>query len=474
MQKLIYITIFCLIATSVQAQTPSVEYFMKSSYQKQNINPAFRARQGYVGFPGAGNFSADIKTNTLNLDHLTVKQNGEVLFFTHSDVSANSFLSDMKESNYLNLDVNENILSFGSYSGKKGYLFFDLNVRADVNASIPYSFFEFAKKGIAMNESSYYNFKDVRVQANAFFDIGVGYSYSLMEGKLIVGGKGKVLLGYASADLRINDMTIDAGLDRWIVNSDITLNAYGQTLKANYDDDGKFDDLDYDPKFGFSGFGLGLDLGANFNLGGLSDLFPDSPIADQLERFTFSMAFTDIGFISWNKSHALNMYSELDNTVITGNHSIDINNPDSFDDMIDDITDKLKDITDLREDEQKGRTTSLKTNMNIGLEYEIIKDELSVGVISTNRFAPLHTISEFTLGGSYRPCSWFELGLSYSAGYNNFDKFGLALHFAPKAGVNFFLASDYLIPDVNGEFLPISSKGVNVSFGLSFPLGARR
>lgn len=476
-QSILYALLLCFVALPVSGQTPNTEYFMKSSYQRSNLNPALRARQGHVGFPALTNLSADFKTNTLNLDHLVFDGPGnEKVTFLHPSVGAEQFLDDISENNYLNASVYESIFTWGSYAGDNGYWFFDIAARSDIGANIPYSFFEFAKKGMSLNETSYYNLKDIRVVANLFADLGVGYSHDLLDKSLVVGAKAKVLLGYASADVLVKEAMINATSDQWIINSHITgdITIPGDIILER-DEDDKFDGFDLKPKSGIGGFGLGLDLGATLNLSGVTEsLFGDNPITDVLNRFTVSLAFTDIGFISWNKGSSKHIYTELEETVVTGDYQIDLNDSNSLKDDLDAMADKLEEFVNLKEKDASGRTTSLHTNMNIGLEYEVLPEQLTVGLLSTTRFNPIHTISELTVGGSYRPTSWFEAGLTYSMVFNHFNTIGLAIHFAPKRGANFFLATDYFLPKISKEFIPVTSKGANLMVGVSFPIGARR
>jgi hypothetical protein len=58
--------------------------------------------------------------------------------------------------------------------------------------------------------------------------------------------------------------------------------------------------------------------------------------------------------------------------------------------------------------------------------------------------------------------------------HSHFNTFGFALHIAPPVGVNFFVASDYIIPHINSNFFPTTSRGLNFQTGISIPLGSRR
>lgn len=466
-------TAVCLLALasmgfSLNGQTTNTHYFMNSSHQKMLKNPALRPQQGYFGIPLLDNVYADVKTNTLNLDHLTFDQGGEILTFMHKDVSADAFLADMADNNFLGGDVTLTLFSGGWYRGD-AFWNIDANVRTQFDVNIPYSLFEFAKKGIAMNEPSYYEIEDLRATLNSYLELGTGYSRPFLNNTLIVGAKAKVLLGIGNMDLQANSIKIDAGLDRWVVRSEVSLDASAPGISATYDDeDGRFDGIDISG-FTISGFGLGFDLGATYNLSALAGTGTEF-----LKNMTVSLAVTDIGFMTWSKSNTIAMGSTLDDVVITGDFNIDTDESYSLEDDFDEVVDRLEEITDLKEKEAKSRTTGLRTNINVGLEYEVLPNKLNVGVLSTTRVNPSHTISEFTLGAAYQPLEWLEAGLSYSFVYNKWNTIGLALNLVPKKGVNMFISTDYFLPRVSSEFIPISTKGVNVMFGLSVPLHARR
>ncbi|MDL2257066.1 DUF5723 family protein [Bacteroidales bacterium OttesenSCG-928-I14] len=468
--------IIMFVAATAIAQTTNTTYFMKTSSHRIQKNPALMPEQGYVGIPVLGNIYAGLNTNTLNMDHLWPMQDGTPLFFMNKEVSAGEFLSSMAERNYLGVDVNTSILSFG-FRKPSGFLHFELNLKAQADANIPYGLFDFAKNGIAMDKDSQYNFKDLQVDGSAYAEIVGGYSFSLMNKSLQIGANAKILVGLANANLLIKDFRLNANQDLWTASSDIVLDITGPTnnLQVQYDEEGNLDGVETN-KFGTAGIGLGFDIGGSFNFGGISELIGSDALADVLSRFTLSAALTDIGFISWNKASSASLSSKLDDTVIIGDGRFDLNDSNTFDETLDRFEDIFDEITDFKEN-TPGKTTSLRTNFNVGLEYEILKDQLTVGLLSTTRFNPSHTISEFTIGGAYRPADFFELGLSYSCVHNKFDSFGLAINLCPSKGLNLFLASDYLFPRIakgpKGIPLPTTMKGLNVLFGLSVPIGKR-
>jgi len=446
---------------------------MKTYNNRTSLNPALRPEQNYMGMPFLlNNLYVDVKTNSLNMDHLTFRQDGELLSFMHKDVSADKFLKGISSDNYANMDFNYTLFSFGFYKGK-GFWNVDFNLKAQVDANLPYSAFELMKRGFAMNEPSYYNVKDTRIKANTYAELGVGHSRPFLDNTLIVGAKAKVLMGFANFDAHIRDMKVNAGLDEWVIRSHATLDGSAPGLYPTFDEEDKFDSYEWKESFGIPGMGLGFDLGATYALSGLADL-TDGTWADILNRLTVSLAFTDLGFISWSKSNSSHLYSSLEDEVITGNFEIDFDdNNSSLQDDIDKIKDKFEEIIEFKEGEAKSRTTGLRTNMNIGIEYEILKEKLSAGFLSTTYFNSSKNVTEATLALTYRPIKCIETALSYSFVYSKFDTFGFAVNFNPTKGVHFFLASDYIIPHMNSEFMPVTSKGVNLQLGLSIPLGPR-
>ncbi|MCD8176130.1 MAG: DUF5723 family protein [Tannerellaceae bacterium] len=167
---------------------------METYSNRTSINPALRPEQGYIGMPFILNdLYVDVKTNALNMDHLTFRQNGELLSFMHKDVSADKFLNGMPDNSYANMDLNYSLFSFGFYKGK-GFWNVDFNIKAHADANVPYSAFELMKKGFAMNEPSYYNVKDTRLTASAYAELGVAHSRPFLDDNLVVGAKAKFYL----------------------------------------------------------------------------------------------------------------------------------------------------------------------------------------------------------------------------------------------------------------------------------------
>lgn len=455
---------FC--AANLQAQKIArTAYFMKT-LDRTGINPALRPDQGYIGIPALGNVYVTGMTNTINLDHFIFPGNNEMVTFMHRDVSIADFLDGMKDKNYLSADANVSLLSAGWYRGD-AFWTVDLSVRAHVDGTVPKTLFEFAKIGYREDEP--YNMKDARVIGNGFGELGVGYSRPFLNNTLILGAKAKFLIGLADFDAKVDQLNLSMNPDQWTAISRATIKSSVPGLSPKYDEEGKFDGFDYDSEFSISGYGFGLDIGGEYSLSGFADVLPI------LEKFKVSASFNDIGFIAWSKKNALMMTSP-ETAVILAGAAPGAPSPEdpSLEKQLDNLLDNLERAIDFQEDEAKSHTTTLRMSMNWAVEYEILKDKLSAGLLSSTYFNHSHTQTELTVSGNYMPLDWLAASLSYSFMYSDFKTFGFALHLAPSKGLNFFLAGDYIIPHVNSDWIPTSSRGVNAQIGLSIPLGARR
>jgi hypothetical protein len=451
--------------SSTFGQSARTEYFLSSSYVKTSLNPALRPTKGYIGIPGLTNLSIGYRTNTFALENFLfpgVGEKGKTGSFLHEKVSYDQFMKGISGQNYLGLDLNETILGFGFYVGK-AFLTFDAGLRVNTELNIPGDVFEFLKKGATFEgNGKTYDFGGISADAIAYGQIGLGGSYPLLDNSLLVGGKVKVLLGLTHGGFSLDRMKLNIGKDIWSVTetqSSIQLAMAG--VKPTYDDEGRFDGFDSeDLAIGLNGFGLGLDLGASFKL---SHLIEDK--TSFLNNFTVSAAVTDLGFISWNKSNSLYLATDSKDITISGDKEISFENSE---DIFADLEDSFEDVYDFKEkpDGIKGNT-NLKATLNWGIEYAFPKQNINVGLLSTTWFNSAKTVSEYTIGGAYRPLRGLEAGLSYSFVYGGFQTVGLSLHL----GNIFYIASDYVFPKTNSMFVPVSAKALNLQLGFAIPIG---
>lgn len=80
---------------------------------------------------------------------------------------------------------------------------------------------------------------------------------------------------------------------------------------------------------------------------------------------------------------------------------------------------------------KESRKSRLASTLVLGAEYGFFNNKLAVGVLSTTRFVQPDALTELTFSANYRPKSWFNVALSYSAIQSAGKSFGLGLKLGP-------------------------------------------
>ena len=428
---LLGICISLLVPTALQAQYLRSSYFMEGSSTRMQLNPALQPKRGYVNIPGIGSVTAEVSTNSLGIQDVIDVFDSDGEFYNND-----KFYNRLKGMNEVNISANTDVISFGFYKGK-GFWSFNVGARADVDATIPKTMFDYLRAIDAENFSwgsgKTFNIQNEKLRLNAYIEVGAGYSRAINE-RLTIGGKAKLLLGAGNINLKINQLHLsgkEAGIDsEFQIISDAYLEASAKGLELE-EENGYITDLDYN-SFGISGYGAGIDLGASYQL---------------MKNLTLSAAILDLGFISWGKSNSQVAESRKNTTI-------DKDNYDTSSDVLD------FELYGLQKKENKSRTTSLSPTMVIGGEYGLLNNKLGLGLLSTTRFGQLKTYSELTLSANYRPNTLINATLSYSM-LQGGETFGIAFKVGP-----LMLGTDYM-------YFGNNSKHVNAFIGLSIPLGKK-
>lgn len=436
-----------LLGMTVHAQYLRTSYFMEGTSSRLELNPGLQPMRGYFNIPVLGSFNVGTSSNVLGInDIVDVLDSGEDIFLN------DDLYSRLKSDNRLNVNLKTDVLSFGWYAGK-GFWNVNVGLRADVGASIPQSMFEYLRR-VNNTEDINGSFSNMNFNLNAYAEIGLGYSRQITE-KLSVGGRVKVLLGIARAEMAVDNF--DIYVDDALTNGDYTeLNPYqtygsatvnarvSTTMKGgglSFDETtGQIDGFDIDgSNFGIAGAGFGIDLGASYKV---------------WDNLTVSAAVLDLGFIKWKESETTVAAPANGSFEVTGSNYQDFLDGDFL------SMDRFNFVQD-KEAAEDTKTTLASTILLAG-EYGLLDNKLSVGAIYTARFAEPKTLNELTFSATYRPKNWFNIAASYSPIQAGGKSFGLAL----KLGA-LFLGTDYM-------YFGNSSKAVNAFIGLSIPLGKSR
>lgn len=463
--KLIGVFFIMLVCTlSANAQFLRTSYFMEGTHYRQQLNPALTPTKGYFNLPVIGAVNATVGSTSLGYqDIIDIIDDGDD-FYTKPD-----FMNRLKDNNKLNVNFSTEILSAGWYKGKN-FWSFNIGLRTDIGANLTKNMFTFLNEMETVEENwrnSNYDISGQQLNINAYTEIGLGLSRQI-NSRLTVGARVKALLGIGNMELKLNRVAMSANLpsdqqiNQWSSESywnSMTpsqaaqaaqelkdkFNNYhanltvGAELKSSFkglelqEEEGKdyVTDFDFDSgKLGIAGYGFGIDLGASYKI---------------LDNLTVSASVLDLGFISWSKSSTKIASANPDPIDIKGStyaNMVDPNNPNTVMNAVNQLQNDAQgymdrvtngDVLDYDmlqlevSDAKESRKSRLASILVLGAEYGFFNNKLAVGVLSTTRFVQPDALTELTFSANYRPKSWFNVALSYSAIQSAGKSFGLGL-----------------------------------------------
>ncbi len=439
-------TISVMTCFGVVAQTAHTGYFMDKMPLRHELNPAFAPEFNYVTMPVVGDLNLGMNAN-IGLDNFLFNRNGETVTGLHKDVSANDFLGGLKDRNYMEANVNMNILSAG-FKAWGGYNTISIGVRSNTSIDVPKSMFEFAKVGQTDFGATEYDIQNLNIKTQNYAEIAFGHSHRI-NNKWCIGGTFKYLMGIANVDLSVDDMNVYMSDTKWRVR-DTGRMFYTNAADITYKADGQIDNVEFG-SVGVCGHGVGIDFGATFAV---------------LPQLTLSASVTDLGFISWKGKDAVIDESEFE---FDGFHHLAAEKAPNGDSALkqegEQLEEDLKELIRFNQVADKNSTQSLSTTLNFAAEYKMLNNKISIGLLSSTRIAN-KTWSEAMLSVNFRPATWFHATINGSVS-NLGNSVGAMLHFCPK-GFNFFVGSDYIPFKYSKDGIPLSAAKINVVMGLAF------
>ena len=463
-----------MAAVSVTAQEAlRSAYFLPGYNFRHELNPALAPERGYIAIPALGGLNVGLNSNVGLNTFLYPMGGGRLTTFMSPTVGANEFLDKLKDKNHITESLGINILSFG-FRGFGGYNTVGISVRQTASVVIPKDMFTFMKRGMT-GASTHYNFKDLGVNANAIGEIALGHSRRITK-DLRVGAKVKVLLGGANLNARISNMDITLSDKVWQVQAQgemAVAAGKGLYVPTKYElgkeragspdaDMVEWGDIEYD-KFGLSGFGMGFDFGATYQL---------------LPELELSAAVLDLGMMTWNnvvKAQTPSTTWSFDGFKDIAVDSSDPNYEENkLGNQFENIGDDLEDCTNFRRTETGAkRTTGLGTTVTLGAAYTLpVWKGLVGGLLLTQRIDGIYSWTEGRLSANLIPCGWFDLSANYALSSFG-SSLGWIINFHP-AGFNLFIGSDYQFYKVTEQYIPVGKVNANIQFGINFTFGKRK
>ena len=471
--KFLLLALISLIFTSSHAQTSQVLYFLNLP-QNNFLNPAFRPlSKVYVGVPGLSGINLNVSNNFFNFSDLFTKGvevSEYTLPFLDPSFNPEEFVNRVKKINYLEPQVNVQLLGVGFTLNNGLYLYLDVNQRTEASIIFPRDLVSLGFLGNQEFAGQTFDLKALRTEVISYQELGFGFSKTIIP-RLRIGARGKILLGVGAAKFEneVLNLTVNNDFTNTL-NADMRLTVSGPLNfildSGNRIDKVEFDDERLNPGNGFfingKNLGLGADLGAEFEL---------------TDRILLSASITDLGFIRWK--------SDISNLKIQGNAQLqgvdfeDIRNGSStLSDLGKGLTDSLKNAL-VFTDSQEPFTTFLPSGLALSGKY-IINDKFSAGLLSYTRIVNKHVREAVTLSANFNLGNILTTGLTFTA--NNRSYASLGAGFGVRAGfAQFYFLFDRLplkwswVSSGSGKIsLPSRWHTINGMFGINLVFGNRK
>ena len=453
MKKLLSILFLVVFINSNKAQQSLTLYNMQAIPQAMYVNPgAMPLTNINIGIPALSSMYLNYGNSGFTL-HDLIKQdaNGGLL------VDANSFLGKLKPTNYMNINLHTDLLSFGFKIKKRNYFSFNVTERVDVRFSYTKDLFSLLVNG---NGAPANLNRDMNLtpglDATHCREWGFNYTREVIKDKLTIGGRIKYLSGMEDVNTEMSKVILNTNSQYYALaaNGNLSINTAGVDASSNAN---QSTILGFTPSR--KNHGAAIDLGATYKFN---------------EKFTFSASIIDLGFISW-KQYTTN-YLSNPNTSINFN-GINLNTLINDTTNFKHLTDSLKRTLGL-DTVHKSYTTMLTTQFYLGGNY-CLNEKNNIGVVLNGRYANNQLHPALAVSFNNKVGRWFSASVSYSMINRSYDNVGLGLAFT--GPVQFYVVSDNIISflvfdkyqtsSTSSFVAPAYSKNINLRFGINITLG---
>ena len=470
--KNILIALVCMfISVASGAQALKGSYFLDSSINRHELNPAFAPRAGYFQLLGIGNTGAGIMTN-IDMPSLLYPQDGKLLTFLHPDVSMKQFNSAFPKNPHFDGEFASTLLGFGFYTRNKAYWTFDLDMKGTLDTDLPGDLFRFLKNGTGETGGSY-NIGNFNTYTTYGMQASLGYSRDIMKG-LRVGMKARLVAPVMYSGLNLENVRLTTSEDKWEILTEGYANVAAMGVKVSTSQDQNVPEATFD-KNQFLNGGVIAGLGCSFDLG-FEYVLEVGSIFDGL---SVSAAVTDLGMVRY-KPGAVSSYSSKGKVEWSGLRDVSIEGELDLGSLVSDfIEDAQNGLLNLsEEDMKKGLVKSTMPRVHVGAELPFLRRKMSVGLLYSMRKSHSYARKELTLSYNLTPCKWFALGLNYSF-LNTAKTMGFILELTPRVGPALYFGCDYLpvefarIGDEQSMYRIPTSLRTNFNVGIAFQTGGK-
>lgn len=452
-----FLTILLVSLASAYSQNVHSVYFLNEWSQRHTLNAAFAPEYGYFTLPVLGGIEMNFNTNT-GMSNYIFPYNSQFVTFLHPSVDGQQFLNGLQSVNYFNQGLNLNLFSFGFYTAQKSFWSFDITLKENLNVNLPFDLFRLLKMGMA-NQTNVFDLKNLGIQQTNLAQLSLGYSRDI-NSKLRIGANAKLLLGLSSERINYSQFDITLSQNQYSINATGESLIMSDFLSFQKDANDYYDFTKINSsmsKIKPAGLGFAFDLGVTYK---------------PIKKLTLAVAVNDIGSLKWNAA-SIKRGIASSNVSFTGFSNVDINNVD-IQSQLDSLKTNLTNLVKFKE-------ALLSTNVieripytiNVSAEYSIFgneKHDILLGMLWQSYNSPTTKVNQLVGALTLKPFSWFTVSGTCEFLRKDVNRYGVALNFSPR-WINLYIASDFVTPKVNRQFLPIDKINANLSIGGSFIIG---
>lgn len=449
MKKIIYILVFVAGMFMSEHATAQLRtsYFMEGSYFRTDLNPALAPTRGYLSLPFIGGIGLNMPNNFLSVDNFVYKKGDELVTALHGSVSSDEFLGRLPEVCRLGMNLNAQIFGVG-FHVKRMYWNFGVKLRSTSDITLSRDVFKVLKTF----GNGVYDLGKSGINSNSYLEAYLGTSIPI--GKHVnVGVRLKALVGLLNISTDIEKMQATVGSEsinaqlKGVIRANTFVIDRSKVTPGEFNMDFLTTDLNYMIN-NIKSLGLAVDLGAEVRL-----------LDDHLK---ISAAVTDLGFIKWQANTTYQAEASA-NFEFKG-----MNLTTGEADLVTDFSVSNTQPVD------NGYTTMVNASLNVGVEYNFLRNHFAVGLLSHTEFYNTSASSELTASFNIRATNWLSATLSHTfLSRNKLGVLGFALNIHPSV-INIFLGVDYVGLKM-GRYgsipVPISQKSINLYAGVGFNFG---
>lgn len=429
----------------VMAQSRN-SYFMEGSYFRTDMNPALAPTRGYVALPAMSGVGVDIPNNFLSVDNFIYQKDGKMVSALHGSVGADEFLGKLPDMGRIGVSANVNLFGVGFYA-RKMYWNFGARVRSNTDVYLSKELFS-ALKTLGNGR---YDLSNTNINSNSYLEAYLGTSFPIGR-HVNIGVRGKFLVGVLNLHTEFNSVYADVAHDnvsaqlrgRVVANSifiDKSRITPGEALSL---DMLAYNDVNMLLNNAKS-YGVALDLGVELKF------FND--------HLRVSAAATDLGFIKWKAmtNYAASAKADLN----FGGFNLTTGEMDA--------KAEVEMLTDTPSAEDY--RTILNASLNVGVEYNFLRNHFAVGLLSHTEFIGEQIYSELTASLNIRATNWLSATVSHTFLENNkLGVLGAAINIHPRV-LNIFIGADFIDTRYGryGQYpVPRYQNSINVYAGVGF------